>query len=182
MPTPVRPQSSPTRRQITNTVSVDELNNMPLIGQAADWLAHAQVLVGIPSDNDTDKQDETGGSPHTERRDDAPIGNAALGYIHEHGSPINNIPARPWLYPGVANSKSEWMRYMRQAADAAMRGDQSLMERAFHAAGMTAVSAVKARITAGIDPPVRRHRDPDHTALIDTAQMLNSISYIVRRE
>ena len=70
------------------------------------------------------------------------------------------------------------------------------MDKALHAAGTTAVSAVKNRIVAGLQPPLspvtiarRRARTPsrqarsqsDTTPLVDTAQMLNSISYVIKR-
>jgi hypothetical protein len=149
-------------------------------------LASTRVMVGIPSSA-------------TSRNGDA-IGNATLGYIHENGSPINNIPARPFLVPGVRNSQPKWSDYLMQAGKFAMEGNAALMDKALHAAGLTAVNAVKLRITEGIPPPlspvtVQRRRQrragssyrraattpADTTPLVDTGQLLNSISYVIRK-
>lgn len=150
-------------------------------------LALSKVMVGIPEDTAT----RTGGEL---------VNNATLGYIHEHGSPINNVPPRPWLQPGVAGSKDQWSEYLKQAGQLALEGKTASVDKALQAAGITAVSAVKARITAGIPPPLapatvaaRRRRSKgssyrrkastssDVTPLIDTAQMLNSITYVIRK-
>ncbi len=172
-------------------------------------LAATHVLVGIPSDS--------------HREDDA-VSNALLGYVHEMGSPVNNVPARPFLRPGVEKSKDEWEPYMRQAAAAALKGDDGVMGRALDAAGQTAVDAVKDEITQGIPPPIkpesmaqrRRYQDRPElsarerrkrsgqreeyrgfyeryeagietkpsaggvTPLVDTSQLLNSITYVVK--
>jgi len=143
-------------------------------------LANTRVLIGIPS---------------TARRSDSSIDNATLGYIHEHGSPARNIPARPFLRPGVTTSRPEWERYLQQAAQAAVNGNDSVMDKALNAAGQTAVSAVKLTITSKIPPPLkpatvrgrRRYRGHPATAadiagatpLVDTGQLLNSITYVV---
>jgi len=130
------------------------------------------------------------------------MNNATLAYIHENGSPINHIPARPFLRPGIKNSQSQWMKYIEQAATFAFEGKPGASDKAWNAAGTVVVNAVKKRITAGIPPPLRprtiaarkrKHRktrtvDPDlppvfqgMTPLVDTAQLLNSITYVVRK-
>lgn len=146
-------------------------------------LADSQVMVGIPDTADG-------------RSAGAAIGNAALGYLHETGSPANNIPPRPFLQPGVNESKDKWLAYLKQAGELAMEGKASAVDKALHAAGITAVTAVKARITAGIPPPLkpatvaaRQRRTKsrqansaaDVTPLIDTGQLLASITYVVRK-
>jgi len=150
--------------------------------KAVERLTKSHVLVGIPS------------TPRTE----GPIDNATLGWIHETGSPAANIPARPFLRPGVEESKDQWIPYMRQAAEAAITGDEGTMTNALNAVGTTAVSAVKNTITAKIPPPLqpatvrarRRYRATPATAadiagatpLVDTAQMINSITYVIKED
>jgi hypothetical protein len=184
-------------------VTVTEDHTEELL-RALDELARVQVLIGIPNDAEqphyggTGARESTGTARVATAEGPAEINNAVLGYIHEHGSPINNIPPRPWLAPGVEESKSRWLPYMEQAGTAVLTfpSDSSKMDRALHAAGMTAVSAVKTRIVAGIPPALsertiaaRRYRTPsrqarqqaDVTPLVDTAQMLNSISYVIKK-
>lgn len=159
-------------------------------------LAGTAVMVGIPSDSEQPHRGTGAGPVGTEKRNNDVIGNATLGYIFENGSPAANIPARPWLAPPIRESQDKWGDYLKQAASHAFAGDIAAMERALHAAGITAVSAVKAHITAGIPPPLaqatidaRRRRASsrkatgaqDVTPLVDTAQFLNAISYVLRK-
>ena len=51
-----------------------------------------KLLVGIPAE-----ENARGGE----------IGNASLGFIHEYGSPARNIPARPFLIPGVQDAEPQ---------------------------------------------------------------------------
>lgn len=139
-------------------------------------LTENQALVGIPADNN--QRQQTG----------QPITNAALGYIHENGSPAQNIPARPFLVPGVTNAQPRTIDLLTQGAKAALDGDAGAMDRALNAAGLNAVSEVKRKITAGIPPPLKRPRrrkgrprGGQQTPLIDTGQLLNSITYVVRK-
>jgi len=187
-------QSGPTgRRRVGPHVEILEDHTAQVEG-AIKKLANTTVMVGIPSDDEVKNPFSTGSNRRTGgMRGD--MNNATLGYIHETGAPAANIPARPFLRPGVRESSGEWIPYLRQAGKAALEGKDAIMDRALNAAGMKAVSAVKNRITAGIPPPLsqrtvdaRRARTPsrqarvsaDTTPLVDTAQMLNSITYVVR--
>lgn len=185
------------RRRVGPTLEVLEDNSASVM-TAIKRLANTSVMVGIPSDDEQPHYNE-GGTLGTTKRSTGPINNATLGYIHETGAPAANIPARPWLSPGVSLSRSQWEPYLRQAGKAAFEGKMSVMDRALHAAGIKAVSATKIRITsgsAGFQPlsdrtiAARRRRTPsrqamtsaDVTPLVDTAQMLNSIAYVVRKK
>lgn len=143
-----------------------------------------KVLVGIPQEANP--------------RSGEPIGNASLGYIHELGSPARNIPARPFLRPGVEKSKSHWLPKLEQAARDALAGEPLLMRRHLGEAGQLATNAVQATIAAGIPPPLkpetvarRRIRTPgssyrrqaispsDTVPLIDTGSLLRSITWVL---
>lgn len=149
-------------------------------------LTKREVLVGIPSDK-------------TQRKDGEGLTNAALGYIHETGAPEANIPARPFLVPGVRKAQDKIAKYMRQAADAALKGDTERVTRAMGAAGQAAASSAQMTIREGIAPPLaqatvtaRRRRSkgskyrrnattPSQTTpLIDTGQLLRAITWVIR--
>jgi hypothetical protein len=193
---------------------------------ALNKLASTRVLIGIPSDDPARRLTMAQEGANMMRGGTAghpTITNAALGYIHEFGSPARNIPARPFLRNGVEDSQPKWENYMQQAATAAMEGKDDVMDKALNAAGETAVLAVKAKIVAGIPPPIKpatmaaraRHSGGSNAAeraeraatraayrgfheryeagletsaagagvtpLIDTAQLLNSITYVVKK-
>jgi hypothetical protein len=151
-------------------------------------LASLQVMVGIPATR----------AP----RNDIGITNAALGYIHEFGSPARNIPARPFLMPGVLDAKAAIAARLQSAAKAAMDGNDAAMLVQLKSAGQEAVTSVQNKITEGpfeplapstiahrmgklqnttaLTPAQRAQGFADIKPLIDTGQLRASITYVVR--
>ena len=70
-------------------------------------LTTSDVLVGIPKQNNN--------------RRDSPVGNAMLARVHEYGSPAHNIPARPFLFPGVKKIRKEAIALMNEGAKEALK-------------------------------------------------------------
>jgi hypothetical protein len=102
------------------------------------------------------------------RHQGANMSNAELAYIHEHGSPARNIPAR-------------------QVADQALKsGSSGSRSRrvAMELVGEAAVNAVKRKILRNeftpLAPATVKRKGHDQ-ALIETGQLYDSISYEVRR-
>lgn len=153
------------------------------------------VLVGVPSSK-------------TEREEPgAPINNATIGYIMENGAPEANIPARPHLVPGIERAEEKFVPHLEKAAVAALNGDVQEMDRRLGMAGQVAVNSVKEIIREGVAPALadstvaaraRRGRKGAQQELanraagmepaldlakplIDTAQYLNSQTYVVRK-
>lgn len=152
------------------------------IVKAIKQMAETRVLVGVPAAEVFRKPEP--GEPAT------PINNAALAYIHEHGAPEANIPARPFMRPGVENARSEIIDRMRKIAQMASRGRPAeAMQQAFHALGLRVVASMKNKINEGVPPPLkpatiarRLARGRTGTVpLIDTGQLRNSLSYVVRK-
>ncbi|SFN48494.1 hypothetical protein SAMN05216516_108131 [Izhakiella capsodis] len=155
-------------------------------------IGNRDVLVGIPAE--------------TSARNDASIGNAAIGYINENGSPARNIPARPHLQPGVKSVQDKTLPMLKQAALLTLDKNMSGAERMLNQAGATAADGVKRFITASDFVPLaestlaaRARRGgkgalaelesraagnaPDNSnarPLIDTGQYRRAITYIVR--
>lgn len=142
-------------------------------------LTKKEVLVGIPAEK-------------AERDDGGPINNATIGYIQEFGAPSRNIPARPHLLPGVKAYEPQAITRFRNAATAAMDGKPQEIDRQFNAAGLEAVSSVRAKITDGLTPPLnpktiyaRQHRNTQPRRygtqpLIDYGDYLRHISFVIR--
>ncbi|NSX05087.1 hypothetical protein [Cupriavidus gilardii] len=155
-------------------IKVDRLKD---VLQSINGLVQKQVLVGIPDS-----------AP--ERKDDAPIGNAAIGYIQETGSPANNLPARPFLVPGVSDSLPKATAQLEKAATAALEGDPAAVERRLSSAGLEAQNSVRAKINSGIKPDLKPSTIADRlrrgrtgtVPLVDTGQLRNSITYVIRRK
>lgn len=142
-----------------------------------DMVAH-KLLIGIPAENAGRREAGT------------PLNNAEIGYIQETGSPVNNIPARPFLVPGVAAVQDKAIKRLKKGASDALDGDAMAAGRALATVGLMAQSSVRNTINAGIDPPLapatlaaRRRRGRTGTKpLIDSAQMRNAVTYVIRKQ
>jgi hypothetical protein len=111
---------------------------------ALNWLTGRQVLIGIPEAK-TERDDGEPGQPVT---------NAALLYIHEHGSPAANIPARPTLVPGVEKAEEDALVPLRAAAEAALATDRKKAERFLNQAGVIGMNSARAEINSNVPPPL----------------------------
>jgi hypothetical protein len=135
-----------------------------------------RVLVGIPQEKDPRKGD--------------PIGNAALAYIHENGSPAQNIPARPFLVPGAKEASEKAPAILKASAIEALSGfDPKKLDQGLNRVGLHAQSVVKQRIQnqVGFEPlkkgtlsARKRKGFQGEKALIRTGEMMNSIKYVIR--
>ena len=158
--------------KIGTTIVIDRVDDVVKSVRA---LGTQRTLVGIPSS--------------TAGRRDVPITNAAIGYIHEFGAPEENIPPRPFLIPGVASAMDRIRKMLGTAARQAVSGNRQALDRALHAIGLVAVSAVRKKITDGPFAPLaestlasRRARGVTRTKpLIDTGQLRQGITYVIRR-
>lgn len=152
-----------------------KMDNVANVLKGIRLMAKQRVLVGIPaSENSRDDQ----------------IGNAQLGYIHENGSPANNIPARPWLRPGVESALPACINVLKEAAKESFRNPRAV-EQGLNRAGLAAVSAVKKYIRdSGNFVPLmhgtikarKRKGFQGEKPLIRTGQMLNSVTYVIRNK
>jgi hypothetical protein len=137
-----------------------------------------RVMVGFPQET-------------TARDAGEPITNAALGYIHNYGAPEANIPQREFMEPSLRKKQQEITDFILLAAQEAMAipPDWEKVQKAWHRLGLFAQAALKSGIVNGNFIPLakatleaRRRRGVERTKpLIDTAAMLNAITYVIRR-
>lgn len=130
-----------------------------------------EVLIGIPMS--------------TTERPDGEITNAELGYIHEYGAPEANIPARPFLIPGVESVKGKALELMKKAIIADLENKPKLRDKILNQIGLMCAAAVKDKIDTGPFTPlapstVRARKDKTAQPLIDTGNLQNSITYVIR--
>lgn len=152
-------------------------DRLPALLKSMAALVNAEVLVGVPAQT-------------TEREKGEPINNATLAYIHENGAPEANIPARPFLVPGVRAAEDKTSDQLKKAAQAALDGKDADVDKRLTAAGLIAESSVKNTINAGVAPGLadstlaaRRRRGRTGTVpLIDTGELRNSITHVVKRK
>lgn len=177
------------------TISVTQtIDRSAAIKQAFKALDGHRVLVGIPEDKSQRQADADGTMP--------PIGNAAIGYIQEHGSPANNIPGRAFLEPGLQKIVGDVVDLLRDSARQALAGNPGGVMTNFNKIGLLAVNSVRAmfvdndwaplkpatlaaRARIGGKPPKRRKGQPAPmpkraNPLINTSQLRKAITYVIR--
>ncbi len=159
-------------------------------------LASKRVLVGIPKD--AGQRQGTGPS------------NALIGYVQETGDPATNLPARPFLVPGVKEAQSRISAGFRRAAKLALEGQIARVDDQLNAVGMIAADAARKKIDEGLSPPLaaatvrgrlRRTQRGQRMLrglkakgvdivewgatnlkpLIDTGQLRRAITYVIRK-
>lgn len=140
-----------------------------------------RCLVGIPAAN-ADRTPEPG--------EKVEANNAMIGYIMETGSPAQNIPARPFLTPGVESIKGEIAKRYAAGAKAMLDGKADSLDPTHTAVGLIAVSAVQQKITDGPFVPLaprtlaaRKARGrTGEKPLIDTGQLRRAQNFVIRRK
>jgi len=149
-------------------------------------LEKIELLVGIPSDDETHLGDDPGPNART----DGPATNALIGYVQNYGSPARNIPARPFMEPGIANGMPKAEPYLKAAATAATGGDLGRAERNIMAAGLVLQGAVRLEITEGDFAPLapatiaarrRAGQQGELRPLIVSGQLRRSVSFVIRK-
>lgn len=156
---------------------VDEDNSDELM-KMIDSFRNDSVLVGIPQED-------------TERKEGDPIGNAALLFINNFGSPANNIPPRPVMEIGIRNAQDAIAEEFKKAAKAVFSNNypQAVLDQYYNRAGIIASNSIKRAINdqEGFEGPAdstlesREARGFKGTkALIVTGQMRNAITYVVK--
>jgi len=118
----------------SETRVVHTVSGTPDLMGAIMALTKSEVLVGIPKEKAA--------------RGGEPVNNAQLAYIHEFGSPANNIPARPFIHPGIRKAKQQIIGLMRSGAESAIRNqDRQAATTILEKVGMVARNAVVREIT-----------------------------------
>jgi phage gpG-like protein len=148
-------------------------DNTAAVLQTVQNMARKLVLIGIPASAPPRDGEET---------------NAAIGFLHEHGSPVRNIPARPFLKPGMEQAAKKCAEVLGKFAKSAF-DNPSDIDKGLSAAGLIAQTSVKKRIVSGEGfAPLSDRTLAERAAkgakgtkpLIRTGQLLNSITYVVR--
>jgi len=150
-------------------------NSEQRVTAALDRMRRCKVMVGIPAEK--------------AMRGGDVMNNASLMYIHEHGSDLRNIPARPVLGPAIASVQPMIQKEFEAAAKAMIDYETGLarnvedVTRHLDRAGMVAANAAKRLI--GQSPPLAPNapstiaRKGSNAPLIDTGQLRRAITWVV---
>lgn len=128
----------------------------------------------------TDKYVTIGIHEDAGMHDDSDITNAQLGAVQEFGTDNGNIPARPWLRPGVESGNEEYLNIITDAIE----NDQPL-EQALEVVGVVAVAKVQQYMIDLKSPPNAPQtiaRKGSSNPLIDTGSLKSSVTHKVTSE
>lgn len=130
------------------------------------------LLVGVPQE----KTEREGNSE--------PITNAELMFIHTNGSPIRNIPKRPTIEPTIEENKKRISDMFKKAVNKVLnnKGDgRADLEKI----GIWTVNKIKAKFGSDDlipNAPATIAKKGSDRPLIDTGQLRNSVTYVIRRK
>lgn len=151
---------------------------VPQLLKAIEDMTKQQVLVGIPGDTPARTLTSLA------------MTNPQIGFIQEFGSPAANIPARPFLRPGVNAALPEIIERLKAGARkvVAIPFDPDAGTKALMTAGLVAQRSVRAYMNAGVPPPLaastlRARRAKGYTttkSLVVTGQLRNAVTYVLR--
>lgn len=114
---------------------------------------------------------------------------AYIATIHEFGSPQNNIPPRPTLYPGLKKAAKQLRETVKNDIKKAI-ANKGTVGTALDNLGLHAQAAVRDEIRGTTSPPLkpgtvdargRRHSKglSSDKPLVDTGQMIRAVEYSV---
>lgn len=112
-------------------LTIEQEINLVALEQLIDALAKKALYVGIAKDSSGDKREDDGPNNHL------------LGYVHEFGSPINNIPARPFLVPGVKRQQVFITSKLKDAMRLALGGDARGCDRILEQLALSTAAGVR---------------------------------------
>lgn len=155
-------------------------NNLPKLKEALTKVSKQEVLVGVPAENSNRKS-----APGEKQA----MNNATLAYIHDNGSAAANIPARPFMRPGITRAKARIAETLGLSAKQAINGDGSI-DKGLMKAGLIAQLSIREVINEGVPPELapntikaRQKRGRTGTRpLIDTGQLRNAINFVVKEK
>jgi hypothetical protein len=151
------------------------VNKLPEFLENVKKMSEKCVMVGIPHDKGA--------------RADSGYTNAQIAIVQENGSPAKNIPPRPFLIPGIKSAQKEIAEILKDGAKEALHGVS--IEIALNKAGLIGQNHVKNQIVNGDFTQLknstivarsrrRKNGQAGTKPLIDTGQLLNSVTYVVR--
>jgi hypothetical protein len=143
------------------------------VRNSLDAIMKMEVLVGIPQAKTIRPKDK--------------INNSSLLYIHTHGSPMRNIPARPVIEPAIEadGNKQAIAAELKQAVKAQFDGEPQQAKQFMRRAGTAGSNAAKAWFTDARNnwapnSPETIRRKGSSRPLIDTSALRRSITFVVR--
>jgi hypothetical protein len=157
------------KNTVTTTVSGGGANKikadmMQLVG--------LEVFIGIPKDTSA-------------RKKTSKISNAELLYIHTHGSPLQNIPARPVIEPAIKANQDLINKELAKVVPLAIDGQISEAKKQLKKVGVLGANLARAWFTDSRNnwkenAPSTIKRKGSNKPLIDTGELRKAITFVIK--
>ena len=121
------------------------INKWPQLRGALGKLVKNEVLVGVPAEDNTRENDP---------EEQSGMNNATIAYLMDNGSPANNVPARPFMHPGIKAVQPQITDRLGMAAKRAVTTEGDV-EHDMQKVGMIAQSSIRNLINSGISPALQ---------------------------
>lgn len=109
-----------------------------------------EVVVGFP--DFTGEREAAADDAGDQKKD---LTNPQLAYIHDNGAPEANIPARPFMEPGIEAVQPELERKLSATMRAVLKGGgMDKVKQGLAQVGLTAALSIRNTINEGIPPPL----------------------------
>ena len=139
--------------------------------QSLKKISKVDLLVGVPQE---ETQREAGSKSIT---------NAELMFIHTNGSPAKNIPPRPTIEPTINENKARITKMFSEGVKNALSKDGSTKD--IEKLGIWLTNKIKAKFGSdelAPNSPATIAKKKSDRPLIDTGQLRNSITYVIRNK
>lgn len=182
-----------------NVTEISKMSKMEDASRKLLGLKDVALYVGIPEEKSDRSQDITnaqlafvqskgvfkdGYDSTRQYLDSLPASQRAK--VMEQGSPLYRIPPRPFIQPALNANKDVIVRELEQIARASLSGGMNEVISRMNRLGLRSVNWIKRWFTSpqnGWLPnaPSTIKKKKSSRPLIDTGQLRNSITYVIRR-
>ena len=142
-------------------------------------LAGKDVLIGVPQEKSGREVAEDLGESKSL------ITNAELMFIHTNGSELLNIPKRPTIEPTIEQNRDAIAKKIKKIVLDIVNTNTDNSDAELEKIGLWLVNKVRAKFgseeLAPNAPSTIKAKGSDRP-LIDTGQLRNSVTYVIRRE
>lgn len=116
------------------------VDNVDALRALLEGISATEVLVGFPESSAT--------------RDGSGPTNAMLGYVHDNGAPEQNIPARPFMIPGIESVATEVTNILAALAKGHLNKGKLTADQGLTRVGLKVQAAIRKKINEGVPPPL----------------------------
>lgn len=146
-------------------------------------LSKLDLLVGVPQEEGNRDKRRDYKTKKIVKDENIEITNAELMFIHSQGSPARGIPKRPTIEPTIEENKELIQKTIKKIATDMLDGADGRVE--LEKLGIRLVNKIRAKFGSDELVPIKNatiKAKGSERPLIDTGQLRNSVTYVIRNK